>query len=152
MARRLHQTLADYVVIAISPALIMALVGSLVFFLLGVFYQGQFQERLYWVMACFVFAAVLIGRISIEEGLERAAPFGATLAVLVAVASSRFMEYQGGWIEHVGFLVNWGLIALIWWCAHRLTWDCTVIDDDQDASGEGLLQIAGLEKADGSAE
>lgn len=152
MARRLHQTLADYVVIAISPALIMALVGSLVFFLLGVFYQGQFQERLYWVMACFVFAAVLIARIAIEEGLERAAPFGATLGVLVAIASSKFMEYQGGWIEQVGFLVNWGLIALIWWCAHRLTWDCTVIDDEQDASGEGLLQIAGLEKAEGSAE
>jgi hypothetical protein len=56
MARKLHQTMADYVVIAISPALIMALVGSLVFFLLGVFYQGQFPVRLHWVMACFVFA------------------------------------------------------------------------------------------------
>lgn len=152
MARRLHQTLADYVVIAISPALIMALVGSLVFFLLGVFYQGAFPERLYWVMACFVFAAVLISRISIAEGFERAAPFGAVLAVLVAIASNRFMEYQGGWIQHVGFLVNWGLIALTWWCAHRLTWDCTVIDDDQDASGEGLLQVAGLERTEGSAE
>ena len=32
MPRRLHQTLADYVVIAISPALIMLLVGSLMFF------------------------------------------------------------------------------------------------------------------------
>jgi hypothetical protein len=44
--------MADYVVIAISPALIMALVGSLVFFLLRVFYQGEYQERLHWVMAC----------------------------------------------------------------------------------------------------
>ena len=46
MARRLQQTLADYLVIAISPALIMLLVGSLVFFLLRVFYQGSFPERL----------------------------------------------------------------------------------------------------------
>ncbi len=28
----------------------------------------------------------------------------------------------------------------------RLTWDCTVIDDAEDSSGEGLLQIAGFEK------
>jgi hypothetical protein len=39
-------TLADYIIIAISPALIMALVGSLVFFLLELFYQGQYQARL----------------------------------------------------------------------------------------------------------
>ena len=84
--RRLHQTMADYVVIAISPALIMTLVGSLVFFLLNVFYQGQFAGRLHWVMACFVFAAVLIGRISIEEGFERAMPFGIALAIAVGIA------------------------------------------------------------------
>ena len=28
----------------------------------------------------------------------------------------------------------------------ELTWDCTVIDDSQDASGEGLMQIVGLER------
>ena len=138
--------MADYVVIAISPALIMALVGSLVFFLLGVFYQGQYPERLHWVMACFVFAAVLIGRISIEQGFERAAPFGAALAIVVGIAANEFMEFQGGWIDRFSWIINWSLIALTWWCAHRLTWDCTVIDDDQDSSGEGLLQTAGLEK------
>src|SRR6478672_8014767 len=107
MPRRLHQTMADYVVIAISPALIMALVGSLVFFLLRVFYQGEFQERLHWVMACFVFAAVLIGRISIEEGLERAMMFGAALAVVMGLAANRFMEFHGGWIENFSWLINW---------------------------------------------
>ncbi len=152
MAKRLHQTLADYVVIAISPALIMALVGSLVFFLLEVFYQGQFVGRLHWVMACFVFAAVLIGRISIEEGYERAIVFGIALAIPVGIASSRFIEIQGNWVDQFGWLINWGLIGLIWWCAHRLTWDCTVIDDAEDASGEGLLQIAGLEKRPAPAE
>ena len=144
--RRLHQTLADYVVIAISPALIMLLVGSLLFFLLRVFYQGEFQERLHWVMACFVFAAVLIGRISIEQGFERAAPFGAALAILVGIAANRFMEYHGTWIDDFGWIINFTLIGVVWWCAHQLTWDCTVIDDSQDASGEGLMQIAGLER------
>ncbi len=152
MARRLHQTMADYVVIAISPALIMALVGSLVFVLLRVFYQGQFEGRLHWVMACFVFAAVLIGRISIEEGMERAMMFGVALAVPVGIAANRFMEFHGGWIEHVAWLINWGLIGLIWWCTHRLVWDCTMIDDEEDSSGEGLLQTAGLERRPGSGE
>ncbi len=147
MARRLQQTMADYVVIAISPALIMTLVGSLVFFLLAVFYQGEFTARLHWVMICFVFAAVLISRIAIEEGFERAAPFGAALAMVVGLASNRFMEYQGTWIDSFSWLINWSLIALVWWCAHRLTWDCTVIDDTQDSSGEGLLQTAGLERS-----
>jgi hypothetical protein len=138
--------MADYVVLAISPALIMALVGSLVFFLLGVFYQGQFGGRLHWVMACFVFGAVLIARISIEEGFERAMPFGAALAVAVGVAAMKFMDYKGGWVEQFSWLINWGLIALIWWCAHRLTWDCTLADDAPDSSGEGLLQTAGLDR------
>lgn len=146
MARRLQQTAHDYVVIALSPALIMTLVGSLVFFLITVFYQGAFPARLHWVMACFVFAAVLIARISIEEGLERAMPFGAALAIVVGIAANRFVEYQGSWVDHIGWLINWSLIGIIWWCAHKLTWDCTVIDESQDASGEGLMQIVGLEK------
>jgi len=35
------QSLADYVVVAISPALIMALISSLIYFLLEVFYPGE---------------------------------------------------------------------------------------------------------------
>jgi hypothetical protein len=143
---RLHKTLADYVVIAISPALIMALVGSLVFFLLRVFYQGEFQGRLHWVMMCFVFASVLISRIAIEEGFERAAPFGVALAIVVGLAANKFIEVQGTWADSYGWVVNFALIAIIWWCAHKLTWDCTVIDQREDASGEGLMQAAGLER------
>jgi hypothetical protein len=150
MARRLSQTTIDYVVIALSPALIILLVGSLVFFLIEVFYQGEFTARVSWVMACFVFGAVLTSRISIEEGFERAAPFGIALAIAVGVACNRFMEFHGSWIDSFSWLINWGLIALIWWCAHQLTWDCTVIDDSQDSSGEGLLQTAGLERPAGA--
>ena len=58
MARRLQKTLVDYLVIAISPALIITLVGSLVFFLLEVFYHGNFQLRLHYVFALFIIGAV----------------------------------------------------------------------------------------------
>lgn len=67
---RLQKTLTDYLVIAISPALIMTLVGSLVYFLVAVFYHGGYQGRMEYIFSLFVFAAVLIARISIEEGRE----------------------------------------------------------------------------------
>lgn len=141
MARsRPQMTNIDYVVIALSPALIMMLVGSLCFFLLEVFYRGQYEARLTWIMFWFVLGTVLIARISMEEGAERASIYGLALAGAVALAMMRFVDSP---------FIAWGLMALVWWCAHKLTWDCTLIDDSQDASGEGLLQIAGLDESEG---
>ena len=57
---RQNQTLADYVTLAISPALIMGLVASLVFFLINVVYVGEYVERMRWILFFFVFGAVLI--------------------------------------------------------------------------------------------
>src|SRR5581483_9261436 len=133
----LPPTLADYVVIAISPALIMALVGSLVFFLAEVLYVGQYQESLLWVLFFFVFGAVLIARISMSAGIaERAAIYGAILGLLVWLALQRFVSYpEGTPLSEWAWAVNLGLIAVIWWSAHRLTWDCTLTDDSVDASG-----------------
>jgi hypothetical protein len=42
-------------------------------------------------------------------------------------------------------VINLLLMCLVWWCADRLTWDSTVIDDDEDASGEGLMQRIGVD-------
>ena len=42
---RPNQTVADYVTILLSPALIMGLVGSLVFFLLEVLYKSDGEWR-----------------------------------------------------------------------------------------------------------
>ena len=52
-----HPGLADYVAIALAPALIIVLVVSLVFFLLEVSYAGQFTTRLHWIFFFFVVAA-----------------------------------------------------------------------------------------------
>src|SRR5437763_13352088 len=130
MANRLDKTAADYIAIAVGPALIMAMVGSLVYFLLDVFYQGDYEERLQWIMACFVFAAVLIGRISIEEGTARAALFAFALALAMGLAIAMLVEHRGP-LASIGLYLDWGLLALIWWCAHKLTWDCTFIDEQQ---------------------
>lgn len=141
------QTTADYVVIALSPALIMLLVGSLVFLLLEVFYGGGYQPRLQYIFALFVFAAVLIARISMEEGTAYAAMFGAPLGLATALAMMRFVQLEG-FLAPLGPLINIGLLALVWWCTHKLTWDCTLVDESKEASGEGLLQAVGLDRND----
>jgi hypothetical protein len=144
MASRLRMTAADYLAIAVSPALIMCLVGSLVFFLIEVVYVGDYQARISYVFAWLVFATVLIARISIEMGSERAALYSIPLALAVFVVLQTFVEHSTVFSP----LINIALIVLVWWCSHRLTWDCTVIDDNRDATGEGLLEQVGLDDED----
>ncbi len=55
----------------------------------------------------FVFGAVLVGRISIEEGWERAAPYGIGLAFVVFLATQKFVDYQGTLAAGFGAVVNW---------------------------------------------
>jgi hypothetical protein len=138
---RLRKTLTDYLVIAISPALIMMLVGSLVYFLIAVYYHGGYPGRVSYIFGLFVFAAVLIARIAIEEGREYAMMYAIALGLAMLLVLGRFTSST--------FLFNVVMLGVILWCADKLTWDCTVIDDQEDASGEGLLQTVGL---DGSKE
>src|SRR5262245_45350284 len=119
----------------------MTLVGSLAFFLLELSYHGQFEVRLKWILFCFVSASVLVARIAIEQGKEHASLFGFALVGVVGFAAMRLVD---------NFLVAWVLLAISWCCTWKLTWDCTLIDDDEDASGEGLLQAAGI-KTEGAA-
>jgi hypothetical protein len=144
-----QQTLADYVAIAISPALIMTLVGSLVFFLVEVLLGRDCPEQLLWILFFFVFAAVLIARISMtSEIASRAGIYGCVLGLLVWLALKLYVKYPAtSPLAPFDWLMNAGLIAIIWGSAHRLTWDSTLIDDSVDASGAGLLQEAGLEEA-----
>lgn len=137
-------TNADYVALAVSPALIMALIGSLVFFLIEVLYAGQCVLRLNYVFALFVFATVLIARIAIELGSERAVLFSLPLGLVTFVALTKFIDYPWAF----SWVSNLALLAVVWWCAHKLTWDCTLIDDNEDASGEGLLGQVGLDARD----
>ena len=141
---RPRATLADYVVVGISPTLIGFLVGSLVFFLSEVLYQGNFEGRLNVILALFVMATVCVARISMEEGSAHAALFAAPLALVTLIAMNRFVQISGP-LASLSLPINVGFIALIWWCSHKLTGDCTLLDDTTDASGQGLLQDMGWE-------
>jgi hypothetical protein len=128
------KTLADYMVLGISPVLIMLLVGSLSFFLIQVFYRGEAVGSVRWVLFWFVMAVVLVSRIGIEQGVGHAAAYGLALAAVTWLYLTQI---------HPAYLLGVILLGIVWWCAHKLTWDCTLIDDDEDASGSGLLQTAG---------
>ena len=141
---RTQPTFADYLVIAITPALIMLLVGSLVFFLLTAFYDGQYEARVRYIFSLFIFAAVLIGRISIKESQEKAVLYGIPLAIATWLTLGHFCETNS--------LVTILMIAITWWSAHKLTWDCTVIDEAEEAESGGLLQSAGFETGDAANE
>jgi hypothetical protein len=142
------QTLADYVVIAISPALIMTLIGSLIYFLLEVFYPGEYQGRMRWVLGCFVFGSVLVARVAMHpEAAPRAPIYSVVLTLSAWFVLGVFIEYPGE-LRAVSWVINAGLVLLVWWCAKRLTWDCTYINDEVDAGKSGLLQVTGLEKSD----
>jgi len=124
-------TLADHLAVSIGPVLIMLLVGSLSFFLIEVFFKGPATGSVRWVMFWFVMAVVLVSRIGIEEGTGHAAAYGLSLAAVTWL----YLMFI-----HPSFILGMILLGIVWWCAHKLTWDCTLIDEDADASGGGLLE------------
>jgi hypothetical protein len=139
-------TATDYVVTALSPVLVMLMIGSLVFFLVEVLYEGKYSGRLLYTLFFFVAGAVLVARIAIETDASRASLYGALLGGATYLALLTYVEYPGrGWLKSFGWLVNLGLMAIIWWSAHKLTWDCTHIDEKRKGGGRGLLSAAGLD-------
>lgn len=137
---------ADIVVLALNPALVMGMVGSLVYFLLEVFYAGAYGDRMMLILASFVAGIVLITRIALTTEIsDRASLYGLVLGGLVWVSMQRFVEYPEGTAAHeFGGLMNLGLMAVVWWSAHRLTKDCTHLEADAEIGNEGLLDAAGV--------
>src|SRR5215469_4908270 len=104
-----QKTLADYVVVAISPMLIMLIVGSLCFFLIQVFYRGEMVESVRWTMFWFVLAIVLVSRIGIQLGKWHARIYGTALAAATWV----YLAYT-----HKSPAFGSVILAVTWWCAH----------------------------------
>lgn len=129
--KRVEKTILDYLLAALNPLLIMLLVGSLVFFLIQVFYRGEMAGAVRWMMFWFVLAIVLVSRIGIEQSPTHASVYGAGLA-----AAAWLFLIQ----THPAFLLGIVCLAVVWWSAHQLVQDCALIDDDKDSTQQGLLQ------------
>ena len=95
-ANKPPQTLADYVTMALSAVLIMALIGSLVFFLQEVFYGGdQFSGRLNWTFFWFIFGIVLVARIAMHPAVgQRAKLYGIVLSIVVWFGLQKFLSFE----------------------------------------------------------
>jgi Domain of unknown function (DUF4129) len=144
-ATREKPTFVDWVVTALSPILVMTMVGSLAFFLVEVLYSGQYSTRLVSTLFFFVIAAVLIARISIQQGSMKARMYGIGLGIATFLAFQAFVEYPNKSIKAVSPVINLFLMAVVWWSANKLTWDCTHLDEDRRTSGRGILAAAGLD-------
>ncbi|MCH2182352.1 MAG: hypothetical protein MK108_10135 [Mariniblastus sp.] len=125
----------------LGPILIMGMVGSLVFFFIEIVYRGPHATRLCWVLGLFTIASVLVSRVSIQEGFERASFFGLALAIATLITSTVIVDFDYGLkiFEPVTIVV---LIGMVMWSSSKLTWDCTVVDNSRDVSASGLLDFA----------
>ena len=130
-------TAADYIAAGAAPLLIMVMVGALVWFAQDLVYQGEHALRLRWTLFWFVIGMVGISRIAIERTPTYAGLFALGLGGAVAIMINQFFVMP---------LAGWLLLGAIWWCTNKLVWDCTLIDEQEDASGEGLLEVAGMDE------
>src|SRR5262245_57117397 len=149
-AKREPPTAADVLVTALSPVLIMGLVGSLVFFLAEVFYAGRYGWRLLSPLFFFVAGIVLVNRIAVVVDRTRAWAYGGLLAVVTFIAMRVWVEFPADSpVAAFKDIINVILIAVVWWSSNRLVWDCTYLDENRPGSGKGLLAAAGWEQRPG---
>ena len=123
-----------------NPSLIIAMVASLIFFLIEIFYRGPHVFRLNVIMALFTMATVLISRISIEAGKERAAMFAAGLALATLATTSVVVDFEYENLAVLEPVVIIFLIVIVMWVSNRLVWDCTLLGRTRDVSAMGLLE------------
>jgi len=143
----LPATALDAAAVAISTALIIGMVGSLVFFLIIAFYRGQYDARLMYIFGLYTAATVLIARIAIDSGRAYATAFSVPLAIVSILAIMRFVSV-GSALGPISWLINVALLAIAWYLADRITFDCTLISERQRSLQQGLLQSLGLVQKD----
>ncbi len=131
---RKRMTAADYTALAFCPAMIVLMLTALVHFLILCIYRGEFSTRLTYILFMFIVGATGIARITVEFGRAHASVYAAVLGLATVLVLSQFSNPL--------FAIS--MVLIVWFLADHITFDCTVIDDDEDrASGEGLLNVGG---------
>lgn len=133
-----RKTVVDHLAILVCPLVIIVMVGSLALFLAKIGYTGRYVSRVNWALCWFVVGSVLISRIGIQSGTERSSVYGLLLGGAISIFFWRFLGFGAP------LYILLAILCFIWWCTSQLTWDCTLIDDDEDSSGQGLLEASGL--------
>jgi hypothetical protein len=142
-ASRLRPTALDGLIAGLSPLLIIGMICSLVFFLVIIVYQGNYQQRLMYILGLYTLAIVLVARIAIEQSRSLAFGYTALLGTATLFVTLRFVSFQGI-LAPFSLPIVAGFLILIGWLADRITFDCTLIDEQKEESGVGLLQSLGF--------
>ncbi|MEM9587360.1 MAG: hypothetical protein AAGA03_08755, partial [Planctomycetota bacterium] len=129
------KTAADYAAIAVAPVLIFLMICSLANFVMLIFYHGPFPERVAYITFMFTMGAVASARISIEQSRSYALGYVITLGAVTFLVMMQFVGAP---------LFSAGILLLIGYLADRIVHDCTLIDDEVDASGVGLIDSGRL--------
>ncbi len=143
--RKVSAEAIDYLLVAFSPALIIGMISCLIFFLLTTLYQGPFLIRLSYILFLYTFGVVLIARIAIEQGRALAMGYMCAMGAAATFVTVRFVTFSDG-MQGLSFPLVIAFLVLIAFLADRITYDCTIIEDNEDTSGEGLLQSLGVFK------
>ncbi|TWU62801.1 hypothetical protein V7x_45370 [Crateriforma conspicua] len=129
------KTAADYAAIAVAPVLIFLMISALTLFVCTLLYRGGYSGRVQWVVLFFTMGSVAVARLAIEQDRKYAMGYMLALSAAGVVVLSQFV----GSIA-VGFI----LVALIVYLSDRIVFDCTLIDESKDSSGEGLIDSGRL--------
>ena len=133
----------DYFLASIAPIFIIGMIGSLVYFIIIVCYEGPFTARLMWILGLYTVAAVLIARIAIEQSRQLAFLYMFALGAATLFVAPRFMTISGP-MAAFSFPILLGLLVLVAVLADRITFDCTSMNEQEQSTGVGLLQSLGL--------
>jgi len=133
----------DFFLAAIAPVFIIGMIGSLVYFIIMVCYEGPFIIRLMWILGLYTVAAVLIARIAIEQSRQLAFVYMFPLGGATLFVAPQFMTVTGP-LAFLSFPILLGLLVLVAVLADRITFDCTSMNEQQQSTGVGLLQSLGL--------
>ncbi len=147
LEKRTRPESLDYFLAAIAPVFIIGMIGSLVYFIITVCYQGSYTERLMWILGLYTVAAVLIARIAIEQSRQVAFAYMLALAAATLFVTPQFFVVSGAMaVFSLPILVV--LLVLIAILADRITFDCTSMNEQVQSTGVGLLQSLGLVKSE----
>ncbi|WP_145174937.1 DUF4129 domain-containing protein [Rubripirellula lacrimiformis] len=111
------------------------MISSLANFFMLVLYHGSYPARVSWTLLMFTMGVVAIARVAIEKDRAYSMGYAGVLGLVTFVSMLRFVDSP---IFSAVILV---VIAVL---ADRIVRDCTLIDDDVDASGQGLIDSGRL--------
>ena len=133
----------DYLLASIAPFFIIGMIGSLVFFLITVCYQGSYTQRLMWILGLYTVASVLIARIAIEQSRTLSYAYMLALAGATLLVTPQFFVVTGP-MAIFSFPILIALLVIVAVLADRITFDCTSMNEQVQSSGVGILQSLGL--------